>query len=248
MNQPVVEVTDLGIAYRLSRNQAATLKEFAIRAVKRQVSFERLWAVRGVSFELHAGEVLGVIGPNGAGKSSLMKAVARVLPPTEGRVVVRGSVAPMIELGAGFNTELTARENIVLYGTLLGRRPETMRTRVVPILEWADLTEFADVPIRSYSTGMLARLGFAVATDVQPDLLVVDEVLSVGDERFQEKSKARISVLLERGAAILLVSHSMPLVLEVCERTLWLDHGQPRTLGSTDVTVRSYVEWTSTSN
>lgn len=240
MNQPVVEVTDLGIAYRLSRNRATTFKEFAIRSVKRQVSYERLWAVRGVTFELHAGDVLGVIGPNGAGKSSLMKAVARVLPPTEGRVVVRGSVAPMIELGAGFNTELTARENIVLYGTLLGRRPEIMRTRVAPILEWADLMEFADVPIRSYSTGMMARLGFAVATDVQPDLLVVDEVLSVGDERFQEKSKRRIAELMSSGTSILLVSHSLDTVVEMADRVLWLDHGAPVALGDPAGVVAEY--------
>ncbi|MEX2322689.1 MAG: ABC transporter ATP-binding protein [Acidimicrobiia bacterium] len=243
MTEPTIGVTDLGLAYRLTRNQASTLKEFAIRAVKRQVSHERLWAVRGVSFEVYPGEVFALVGPNGAGKSSLMKTVARVLPPTEGRVVVRGSVAPMIELGAGFNPELTANENIVLYGTLLGRRPEVMRERVPEILEWAELIEFGDVPVRNYSTGMLARLGFAVATDVQPDVLVIDEVLSVGDERFQTRSKARMASLMDGGAAVLLVSHALDLVEEIADRVLWLDHGSPMMVGDPDKVIAAYREW-----
>ena len=240
MTEPVIQVIDLGIAYRLGRNQAATLKEFAIRAVKRQVSYERLWAVRDVSFEVNRGEVFAVIGPNGAGKSSLMKAVARVLPPSDGRVIVRGSVAPMIELGAGFNPELTARENIVLYGTLLGRQPQIMRGRVASILEWAGLTEFSDVPIRSYSTGMLARLGFSVATDVQPDVLVVDEVLSVGDEAFQVKSKARIADLMGFGVAVLLVSHALDTVESTAQRVMWMDHGRPKMIGPAREVVAAY--------
>jgi ABC-2 type transport system ATP-binding protein len=243
VSEPTISVTDLGLAYRLSRSQASTFKEFVIRAVKRQVSYERLWAVRGVSFDVDRGEVFALIGPNGAGKSSLMKTVARVLPPTEGRVVVRGSVAPMIELGAGFNVELTARENIVLYGTLLGRHPDTMRERTSPILEWANLEEFADVPVRSFSTGMLARLGFAVATDVRPDVLVVDEVLSVGDERFQAKSKVRVTELMEGGASVLLVSHSLDTVEEIADRVLWMDHGRPMMLGDPKEVVAAYREW-----
>ena len=243
MKVPLIEVTDLGIAYRLSRNQASTFKEFIIRAVKRQVSFEQLWAVRDVSFKVAKGEVFGVIGPNGAGKSSLMKAVARVLPPSEGRVVVRGTVAPMIELGAGFNTELTAQENIVLYGTLLGRKPEFMRERVRGILEWADLLEFGDVPIRSFSTGMLARLGFSVATDVKPDVLVVDEVLSVGDESFQARSRARITELMNAGVSILLVSHALGMVRDTANRVMWMDHGRPKMIGRPGDVVDAYREW-----
>lgn len=240
MSEPLVEVHDLGVAYRLSRNRAGTIKEFAISAVKRQVTFEKLWAVRGVSFEAHKGEVFGVIGPNGAGKSSLMKAVARVLPPSEGRIVVRGTVAPMIELGAGFAQEMTARENIVLYGALLGRSPVFMMERVDQILSWAGLDEFGDVPIRSYSTGMLARLGFSVATDVQPDVLVVDEVLSVGDEAFQVKSKARISDLMDAGVSIVLVSHSLQLIEEVADSVMWMDHGLPKMMGVPSEVVEAY--------
>lgn len=243
MTEPVIEVHDLGIAYRLARSQASTLKEFAIRAMKRQVSFEQLWAVRDLSFKVEPGEVLGVIGPNGAGKSSLMKAVARVLPPSEGRVIVRGVVAPMIELGAGFNTELTAWENIVLFGTLLGRSPGVMRERAPAILEWAELVEFADVPLRSFSSGMLARLGFAVATDVDPDVLVVDEVLSVGDEAFQRRSKDRISSLMEGGTSIVLVSHGLEMVKAVADSVMWMDHGREKMAGSAEDVVEAYREW-----
>ena len=154
---PPVQVDGVSLAYRLARNQAGTIKEFAVQLLRRQVKFEKLWAVSDVSFEVQRGETLALIGRNGAGKTTLMKIIARVLPPTDGRVVVRGHVAPMISLGAGFNHELTGYENIILYGTLLGRDPETMRKRVGPIAEWADLADFMDVPVRAYSSGMLAR-------------------------------------------------------------------------------------------
>lgn len=231
----------MSLAYRLTHDRAGTMKEFAINMVKRQVKREEFWAVRDVSFSLVPGEVLGVVGPNGAGKSTLMKMVARVLPPTEGRIVVRGVVAPMIELGAGFNQEMNARDNIVLYGTLLGRTPAQMRERVQPIVEWAELTEFIDVPIRSYSSGMMARLGFAVATDIDPEVLVVDEVLSVGDTAFQEKSKTRIQKLIDAGAAVLFVSHQLDTVKEMSDRVLWLDHGRTVMVGNPDEVVNAYA-------
>ena len=236
-----VEAADISLAYRLTRDKPATIKEFAINVAKRRVKREEFWAVRDVSFSLRPGEVLGVIGPNGAGKSTLMKMVARVLPPTEGRIVVRGVVAPMIELGAGFNQEMSAYDNIVLYGTLLGRTPSHMRGRVDAISEWAELTEFIDVPIRSYSSGMMARLGFAVATDIEPDVLVVDEVLSVGDTAFQEKSKARMKDMIDSGAAVLFVSHALETVKEMSDRVLWLDHGRTVMVGDPDEVVDAYA-------
>jgi ABC-type polysaccharide/polyol phosphate transport system ATPase subunit len=236
-----VEAEGVSLAYRLTRDRAGTMKEFAINVVKRNVQREEFWAVRDVSFTLSPGEVLGVIGPNGAGKSTLMKMVARVLPPTEGRIVVHGVVAPMIELGAGFNPEMSAYENIVLYGTLLGRTPSQMRERVDAISEWAELTDFIDVPIRSYSSGMLARLGFAVATDIEPDVLVVDEVLSVGDTAFQEKSKGRIQHLIESGAAVLFVSHDLETVAKMSDRVLWLDHGRTVMVGEPTEVVDAYA-------
>jgi ABC-2 type transport system ATP-binding protein len=238
--EPTIEVRDLSLAYRLSRNSAGTLKEFVIRLAKRQVHYERLWALSQVSFRVGSGEVFAVIGPNGAGKSTLMKVLARVLPPTEGRVIVRGRLAPMIELGAGFNQELTAYENIILYGTILGRTPQDMRERVGPITEWAGLTEFLDVPIRSFSTGMLARLGFAVATDTDPDVLVVDEVLSVGDQAFQRRSRDRIMSMMERGTSVVLVSHALRTVQEVAHRVMWLDHGKVQMEGPPEEVVEAY--------
>jgi ABC-2 type transport system ATP-binding protein len=237
---PAVEATNVSLAYRLTRDRAGTLKEFAISLAKKQVRREEFWAVRDVSFSLYPGEVLAVIGPNGAGKSTLMKMVARVLPPTEGRMVVRGAVAPMIELGAGFNPEMSGYENIVLYGTLLGRTPAEMQARAIPIVEWAELTDFMNVPVRSYSSGMLARLAFAVATDVRPEVLVVDEVLSVGDASFQEKSKTRIRELISSGAAVLFVTHQMSAVRETADRVLWIERGRTVMMGSPDEVVDAY--------
>ena len=238
---PAVQVSGASLAYRLTRDRAGTLKEHVIRLMKRKVSREELWAVKDVSFEVAPAEVLGIVGPNGAGKTTLMKLVARVLPPTDGRVVVRGVVAPMIELGAGFNHEMTAYENILVYGTLLGRTPAHMRGRVDAIVEWAELTDFVDVPLRSFSSGMLARLGFAVATDIEPDVLVIDEVLSVGDSAFQEKSKKRIVDLIATGAAVLFVSHQMDSVREITDRVIWLEKGEMKMLGDPNEVVDAYA-------
>jgi ABC-2 type transport system ATP-binding protein len=231
VTEPAVSVTDVRLEYRLSRSNIGTIKEYAIKKFKREMKYESLWALDGISFEVSKGEVFGIIGPNGAGKSTLMKILARVLPPTEGRVIVRGSVAPMIELGAGFNNDLTGYENIVMYGTLLGRSPERMRQRAPEIAEWADLTGFIDVPLRSYSSGMLARLAFSIATDIEPDVLVVDEVLSVGDAAFQIRSKDRMENLIERGASVIIVSHQMGTVAELADRAMWIDHGENMMLG-----------------
>ena len=228
------------MAYRISRDRPGTFKEYMIRALKRSIEHEKLWALSDVSVEVGPGEVLGVVGPNGAGKSTLMKLLARVLPPTSGRVVVRGLVAPLIELGAGFNSEASAYENIVFYGTLLGRDPAEMRERVPDIIRWAELDDFLHVPLRSYSTGMLARLGFAIATDIRPDVLIVDEVLSVGDEAFRKKSEERVHEMIASGAAVVLVSHALGTVEEIAERALWLDHGRVKMVGPPVEVVAAY--------
>ena len=230
----------LGLAYRLMHDQAGTIKEFALRSVTRNVSYEKLWALRDVSFSVEKGEVLAIIGPNGAGKSTMLKVVTRVLPPSEGRVIVRGRVAPIIELGAGFNPELTAEQNIVLYGAFLGRDPSYMRARISRILEWAGLEDFGDVPVRSLSSGMTARLAFSVSTDMEPDLLVVDEVLAVGDQEFRAKSEERMRSLINGGAAVILVSHALPLVLRFATRVVWLDHGTIRMSGDPKEVVEAY--------
>ncbi|MGI8535072.1 MAG: ABC transporter ATP-binding protein [Mycobacteriales bacterium] len=238
---PVVEATGVCLDYRLARSSAGSLKEFVIHLFKRQVQYERLRALDDVSLQLERGEVLAVIGANGAGKSTLMKVLARVLSPTEGRVVVRGRVAPMIELGAGFNSELTGAENTQLYGTILGRTAAEMKLSAPRIAEWADLVDYMDVPLRSYSSGMLARLAFSVAVDTHPDLLLVDEVLSVGDEVFQRRSAGRIKELIGQGTAVILVSHSMETVRAEAHRVLWLHHGRVRAAGAPDDIVNAYL-------
>lgn len=237
----IIEAAGVSVAYRLPRNPTRSVQEFAIRLLKRQIQYEDLWALRTVSFDLLPGSVLGVVGPNGAGKSTLMKVVARVLPPSEGRIVVHGRVAPLIELGAGFHADLTGYENLLLYGTILGHDPRDLRAHADEIAEWAEVRDFMDVPIRSYSSGMVTRLGFAIATWREPDILVVDEVMAVGDERFQERSMQRIEGLVHSGAAVIFVSHAMDKIREVAQSVLWLDQGHAVMLGEPDEVVDSYL-------
>jgi ABC-2 type transport system ATP-binding protein len=240
---PLIEATNVSVDYLMAHDRAGTLKEFTFQLLKRQVTTEKFRAVRDVTFSVSRGETVALIGPNGAGKTTMMKVIARVLPPSEGRVVVRGVVAPMIALGAGFNMELNARDNIVLFGTLLGRDPLEMRDRVNTIGEWAELTDFMDVPIRSFSSGMLARLGFATAADVDPDVLIVDEVLSVGDQAFQKKSFDRMQELMSGGTAVLLVSHALDKVEDMADRVIWLHKGGVEMEGDPDTVIEAYKEW-----
>lgn len=240
MTEPAVALTDVSLAYRLSRSHSSSLKEFAIELFKRRVRYEERLALDGVSLHVMPGEVVAIIGPNGAGKSTMMKLIARVLPPSGGRVVVRGRIAPMIELGAGFNVELTGYENAVLYGTLLGRDPAYLRGRLAHIADWAGLADSMDIPVRSYSSGMLARLAFSVAVDVEPDVLVVDEVLAVGDEAFQQRSGQRMDELINAGAAVVLVSHQLDQVLKRAHRVVWLEAGRVHMVGAPAEVVAAY--------
>jgi ABC-2 type transport system ATP-binding protein len=239
-SEKIIEATDVTLAYRRTRHRISSLKQTAIDTVNRRISYENFFALDGVSFDVARGETLSVIGRNGAGKSTLLKVLARVLPPTSGRVIVRGSVAPMIELGAGFNPELTGAENIMLYGTLLGREAKTMKSRIEAIADWAQLTEHLDIPIRAYSSGMVARLAFATATDQTPDLLLIDEVLSVGDEDFQTRSKARTEAMINSGCAVVLVTHDLATVKSMATRALYLDHGAIKALGEPDDVIDAY--------
>ena len=236
----VVEVTDVTLAYRRTRHRVSSLKQTAIDTINRRMAYEEFFALNGVSFTVARGETLSVIGRNGAGKSTLLKVLARVLPPTSGRVIVRGSVAPMIELGAGFNPELTGAENIMLYGTLLGRDSKTMQGRIEAIADWAQLTEHLDIPIRAYSSGMVARLAFATATDTTPDLLLIDEVLSVGDEDFQTRSKIRTEQMMNSGCAVVLVTHDLSAVKTMATRAIYLDHGAMKASGNPQDVIDAY--------
>ena len=240
-NELIVAATDISLAYRRTRHRVPSLKQTAIDTIKRRMAYEEFFALNKVSFNIARGETVSVIGRNGAGKSTLLKVVARVLPPTQGRVIVRGHVAPMIELGAGFNPELTGAENIVLYGTLLGRTPKEMRSRIEVIADWAGLTEHMDIPIRAYSSGMTARLAFATATDVTPDLLLIDEVLSVGDADFREKSAARTLEMMNGGCAVLLVSHDLETVQRMSTRAIYLSDGQEKVSGNPTEVVEAYL-------
>jgi len=237
----IVEAQDISLAYRRTRHRVSSLKQTAIDTIKRRISYEEFFALNNVSFQIARGETVSVIGRNGAGKSTLLKVVARVLPPTTGRVIVRGHVAPMIELGAGFNPELTGAENIVLYGTLLGRTPKAMKGRVEAIAEWSGLTEHLDIPIRAYSSGMTARLAFATATDVTPDLLLIDEVLSVGDADFREKSASRTVELMNGGCAVLLVSHDLDAVRRMSTRAIYLEQGVQKVSGPPEEVIEMYL-------
>lgn len=208
--------------------------------VRRGTGTRVVQALEEVDFVVRAGEVTGVIGQNGAGKTTLLKLLARVLRPTAGRVVVRGAVSPLIALGAGFDPELTGRENVVLFGAMLGRAPRLLRERSDEIAAWAGVEKFLDFPVRTYSSGMVSRLAFSVAVDVQPDVLLVDEALAVGDEAFQRKSLDRVQQLVRGGACAILVTHDLDQVAEHCDTAVWLDHGRVRDRGQAQAVVSAY--------
>ena len=240
MTNHVIEVKNVDLNYVIRHGRATTLKEAAISAIKGINLDITVNALKEINFTVDRGEVLAIIGHNGAGKSTLLKLIARVLPPTAGSVKVNGSVAPMLELGAGFNNELSGEENILLFGVLLGNRTKEMRTKVKEIAEWAGLTDQIKFPLRTYSTGMVARLGFAVATFRSSDVLIVDEILGVGDAEFQEKSKSKMLELISNGEATILVSHDLSTVEELATKVLWLDHGTQKMLGPTNEVLDAY--------
>ena len=244
--RPAIRLEDVTLRYRVPREKIRSFKEYTIRKLKRLVVFDEIEAVRDFDLTVRPGETVGVVGRNGAGKSTLFKLIARVLYPTVGRVVVAGRIAPLLELGLGFHNELTGRENVLLQGALLGFSRREMRRRLPAIVEWAELEEFIDSPIRTYSSGMTARLAFAVATDVEPDILLVDETLAVGDERFQAKCKERIETFRSAGKTVLLVSHNLPQVNENCRRTIWIHKGSLVRDGESSEVTAAYHAWSLT--
>ena len=241
-NLKVINLDKVGVRYRIPSERISSFKEYSIRWIQRKVTHRDFWALQDVNLSVNRGETLGLIGHNGAGKSTMLKLIARVFRPTAGRVVVTGKVAPLLEFGAGFHPELTGRENIYLNGALMGFSRQEMEEKFKGIVDFAELWDFIDVPLRTYSSGMGARLGFAVATDVEPDILLIDEVLSVGDESFQRKSSARMQEFRDQGATTMLVSHNMDIVIKMCDRTAWLDHGQIKAVGKTSDVVQAYLQ------
>lgn len=226
MDDPIIEVNDVSVMFRLYRERVDGIKEFVIKKIKNQISYDEFWALKEIQFDVGRGEAIGLVGRNGSGKSTLLKTIAGVLKPTKGNVVIKGTVAPMIELGAGFDTELTAAENVFLNGAILGYPREMLEENMEKIIEFSELRDFMDVPIKNFSSGMFARLGFAVATIYTPDILIVDEILSVGDWQFQEKCQRRIHEMLEQGTTLLFVSHSMEQVKSICNRAILINHGE----------------------
>jgi ABC-2 type transport system ATP-binding protein/lipopolysaccharide transport system ATP-binding protein len=236
-----VRLESVSVRYRVPRERFSGLKELAVRWAQGRLETFDVWALHDVSLSLRAGEIFGVVGVNGAGKTTLLKAIAGVLHPTEGRIWVQGSVAPLLELGAGFHPELTGRENVFLYGTLLGNSRRHLRGVYDSIVEFAELDSFMDAPLRTYSSGMAARLAFAVATHRRADVLLVDEVLAVGDVHFQEKCRRRMDEFRTEGATIVLVSHDPGLLTKMCDRVAWLEGGRVAALGPADEIVGRYV-------
>ncbi len=241
MSRPIIQVENISMQFYMASEKVDNLKEYFVKKIKGHISYDSLWALRHVSFEMQKGESVALVGLNGSGKSTFLKILAGVLRQTEGKVVVNGSVAPLIELGAGFDIDLTAKENIWLNGAILGYSRAVMKEHYEEIVDFSGLEEFMDTPIKNFSSGMLARLAFSVMTFGTPDILIVDEVLSVGDFTFQEKCKRRIREMQEKGTAILLVSHNIEQVREVCSRAVWLEKGQVKMDGSCEEVTREYL-------
>ncbi len=240
MDDIAIEIKNVSMRFNLSRYRVDSLKEYAIRLIKRELFFDEFWALTSISFTVKKGEVLGLIGLNGAGKSTLLKLVAGVLKPTKGEVTTVGTIAPLIELGAGFDPELTAKENVFMNGAILGYSPKYMKEKYTEIMDFAELWDFENVPVKNFSSGMYARLGFAISTIVNPDILIVDEILGVGDFRFQEKCKQRIDQMMSEGTTVLMVSHSLATITDYCDRVAWLDKGKLLAIGPADEICANY--------
>lgn len=239
-----VSVKDVGMCFNQSKERVDNLKEYLIKFMKRDLKYDEFWALRDVNFQIKKGERLGVLGLNGSGKSTLLKVVSGVLKPTVGSVQTRGVVAPLLELGAGFHSEYTGRENIYLYGAVLGYSKEFLDEKFDEIVDFSGLGEFIEIPIKNYSSGMKARLGFSIATVVEPDILILDEVLSVGDKKFRVKSERKIMNMFDKGVTVLFVSHSLEQVCRLCDKAIILDSGILVAKGSTEKVARIYKNMT----
>lgn len=238
--QKIIEVNNVSIKFKMTKEQIFSLKEYFIKFIKRQLEFEEFNALTDISFSVNKGDILGIIGYNGAGKSTMLKVISGIMKPTNGSIKVDGVISPLIELGSGFDMELTARENIFLNGYILGYSKKFIKEHFNEIVEFSELSEFLDVPVKNFSSGMVARLGFAIATIVKPEILIVDEILSVGDFKFQEKSEKKIKEMLLSGTTVILVSHDIAQIEEICTKVLWLEHGKVRGYGNTKEICEEY--------
>lgn len=242
MSKTMIEISDVSMRFRMNSDKIRSLKEFVTTALRGGLKYQEFTALDHVSFSVKKGETLGLIGRNGAGKSTMLKVISGIMKPTEGSVTCSANVVPMLELGSGFDLDLTGRENVFLNGAILGYSKEFLRKKYDEIIEFAELGDFIETPIRNYSSGMLARLAFSVASVVQPEILIVDEVLAVGDARFQEKSKERMLELMGGGCTVLFVSHDIKQIQEMCSRVVWLEQGHIRMQGDPHEICAAYSE------
>lgn len=236
----VVDINGVTMRFNMPKEKVDNIKEYLIKMLKHQLRFEEFTALSNVSLQVYAGEVVGIVGLNGSGKSTMLKLIAGIIEPSEGSVTTEGSISPMIELGAGFDFELTARENIFLNCSVLGFSRDFVKEKYDEILDFAELRDFENVAIKNFSSGMIARLGFAIATLVKPDILIVDEILAVGDFLFQQKCEKRISELMNGGTTVLIVSHSIEQIERLCTRVVWLEHGVVKMDGTTPEVCEEY--------
>lgn len=242
MSEYAVEVNNVTIRFNMASEKVDNLKEYVIKLIKKELIFQEFLAVKNVSFKVKKGEAWALIGVNGSGKSTMLKAISGILKPYKGSITVNGEVAPLIELGAGFDPNLTARENIYLNGTVLGHSKKYMDEHFDEIVDFAELWDFLDTPIKNFSSGMTARLGFAVATMVAPDILICDEILAVGDYLFQQKCMERMNRMLSGGTTLLFVSHTIDTVRKLCDHAIWLDHGVAKMAGEVNEVCDAYMK------
>lgn len=241
-NDLAVEVKNVSMKFNMSSERIDSLKEYVVKFFTKKLFFQEFWALRSLSFSIKKGEVFGIIGLNGAGKSTILKVVAGVLKPTNGQVLINGKIAPLIELGAGFDLDLTGRENIYLNGAVLGYSKRFMDQKFQDIVEFSELRVFLDSPLKNYSSGMVARIGFAIATIVDPEILIVDEILAVGDSKFQKKCEKKIQSMIESGTTVIIVSHDINQIEKLCNRVMWLEHGKIKVIGETKGVCKKYKE------
>lgn len=240
MDDSIIRVDNVSMMFNLSSERINSIKEYFVKAVKHELHYHEFWALKNISFEVKKGESIGIVGLNGSGKSTLLKIISGILKPTSGTVETFGSIAPLIELGAGFDPDLSARENIYLNGAMLGHDREYMNQRFNEIIEFAELQDFVDTAVKNFSSGMTARLGFAIATMNVPDILIIDEILSVGDFKFQKKSFEKMQRMITGGVTVVFVSHSIEQVKKICKKALWLDHGTMKMIGDAQTVCDAY--------
>lgn len=224
--EPIIEVNHVTMRFRMANDRINSIKEYLVQFLKKRLKYSEFEALKDVSFTVERGEIVGLIGHNGAGKSTMLKIISGIMKPTEGNVVVRGNVVPMLELGSGFDYDMTGRENIFLNGAILGYSEEFLKSKYQEIVDFSELGPFIDTPIRNYSSGMISRLAFSIASAVNPEILIVDEILGVGDADFQTKSQNRMMEMMGGGTTVLMVSHNIKQIREMCDRVVWIEHGQ----------------------